>query len=75
MRFWRRHGDTVRTLAIALAIAAGLFVLGTPLCIWLSGSVDSCERMTCELLAMTRPLADLSYCEAWFDLFRPEAPQ
>ena len=46
-----------------------IVLLVTPLCIWLA-SADSCERMFCELLIMNRPMSDVSYCEAWFDLFR-----
>lgn len=61
--------ETAKTLALAAAVALTAFVVATPLCIWIA-DVRSCERMTCEILVMSRPHADVSYCEAWFDLFR-----
>ena len=61
--------ETLKVLAIGLSVVAVLIVTTTPLCVWLHG-VDNCERMFCELMIMRRPLADVSYCEWWFDLFR-----
>ena len=60
---------TIKTLALAALVGGGVAITATPICVWIS-DVDNCEAMMCEILAMRRPLADLSYCEAWFDLFR-----
>ena len=61
--------ETIQALALGVGLFALFMSVATPLCIWLA-SADSCERMVCELLVMRRPMADVSYCEAWFDLFR-----
>ena len=61
--------ETLQALAIGLGMLAVLVVAGTPLCIWVA-SVDRCERMTCELMVMNRPMSDPTLCEAWFALFR-----
>lgn len=61
--------ETIKALAIGLSLLAVVILAATPACVWLHG-VDNCERMFCELLIMRRPLADVSYCEWWFDLFR-----
>ena len=61
--------DTVKTLALAVVIGLATLVAGSLLCVWVSDA-DTCEAMICELLVMRRPLADVSYCEAWFDLLR-----
>ena len=61
--------ETVQAFALGVGLLALFVSVATPLCIWLA-SADSCERMACELLVMRRPMADVSYCEAWFDLFR-----
>jgi hypothetical protein len=61
--------ETVKAFAFGVGLLALFVGAATPLCIWLA-SADSCERMVCELLVMRRPMADVSYCEAWFDLFR-----
>ncbi len=67
---WKAHKSTVVTLVMALACFLVLFAAATPVCIWVTGSVSSCERMVCELLHMRRPHTDAAACEAWFDLFR-----
>jgi hypothetical protein len=61
--------DTAKTLALAALVGLTTLVAGSLVCIWVSDA-DNCEQMICELLVMRRPLADVSYCEAWFDLFR-----
>ena len=61
--------ETVKTVALAAGLGVTMFMVATPLCIWIA-DVRSCERMTCEILVMSRPHADVSYCTAWFDLFR-----
>ena len=61
--------ETFQAAALGLGLLALFVAVATPLCIWIA-SADSCERMVCELLVMRRPMADVSYCEAWFDLFR-----
>ena len=61
--------EPVQALAAGFGLLAVFVLLATPLCIWVA-SVDSCERMACEVLIMSRPMSDVSYCEAWFDLFR-----
>jgi len=60
---------TIKTLALAAMVVGVVAITATPICVWIS-DVDTCEAMTCEILAMRRPLADQSYCEAWFDLYR-----
>lgn len=72
-RFWARHKATLAALAATAAALALLFVLWTPLCLWTTGSVSECRRMTCELIAMRRPHGDHGWCEAWFELFRDGA--
>jgi hypothetical protein len=67
---WRAYKRTAVTLAVAIACFLALFAAATPVCIWVSGSVDSCERMMCEILHMKRPHTDAATCQAWFDLFR-----
>ncbi len=62
-------GSALIPFVIGLSLLAIFIALTTPLCVWLHG-VDNCERMFCEILIMRRPLADVSYCEWWFDLFR-----
>ena len=71
--FWARHKTTIIALAAASVALAVLFVLWTPVCLWTTGSVSECRRMTCELIAMRRPHADHGWCESWFERFR-EAP-
>ena len=61
--------ETAKTLALAALVGLATLVAGSLVCVWVSDA-DNCERMICELLAMRRPLADVSYCEVWFDLFR-----
>ncbi len=61
--------ETFQALAIGMGLLALFVAAGTPLCIWVA-SVDTCERMTCELMVMNRPLSDPALCEAWFALFR-----
>ena len=61
--------ETIQALAVGIALLVLFVLAATPLCIWIL-SADSCERMTCEILIMRRPMSDVSYCEAWFDLFR-----
>ena len=61
--------ETIKTLVLAVVVSVTVFVVATPVCVLILG-VDSCERMTCEILVMRRPLSDMSYCETWFDLFR-----
>jgi hypothetical protein len=61
--------DTAKTLALAALVGLATLVTGSLVCVWVSDA-DNCEQMICELLVMRRPLADVSYCEAWFDLFR-----
>ncbi len=61
--------DTAYALALGSGLCVLLILVATPICIWIA-SVDSCERMMCEILIMRRPHADVSYCEDWFDLFR-----
>lgn len=73
-RFWVRHKTTVVALAAAAAALGLAFVLWTPLCLWTTGSVSECRRMTCELIAMRRPMGDHGWCEAWFERFRDEGP-
>ena len=65
----KENKETARTLAIGLSLLAVFIALTMPLCVWVQG-VDNCERMVCEILIMRRPLADVSYCEWWFDRFR-----
>lgn len=64
-----RPKETIQALAICVGILALGVLVATPLCIRIA-SVDGCERMACEILVMNRPLSDVSYCEAWFDLYR-----
>ena len=61
--------DTAYAFVLGIGLLALFILVATPLCIWFA-SVDGCERMTCEILIMRRPLADVSYCEWWFGLFR-----
>lgn len=61
--------ETAKTLALAVLVGLATLVAGSLVCVWVSDA-DNCEQMICELLVMRRPLADVSYCEAWFDLFR-----
>ncbi len=61
--------STLKTLALAVLVGLATLIVGSLLCVWISDA-DNCEAMICELLVMRRPLADVSYCEAWFDLFR-----
>ncbi len=72
--FWTRHRTTIVALAAAFVVLAVLFVLWTPVCLWTTGSVSECRRMTCELIAMRRPHADHGWCEAWFERFREGSP-
>lgn len=67
--FTSENKETAKALAFGLGLLAVFIVATTPVCVWLHG-VDNCERMFCELLIMRRPMADVSYCEWWFDLFR-----
>ena len=60
---------TLKTLALAVLVGLATLVVGSLLCVWISDA-DNCEAMVCELLVMRRPLADVSYCQAWFDLLR-----
>ena len=60
---------TISILLGVLVVLAALFMAATPVCIWVD-SVEDCERLFCELLVMRRPHADVSYCEAWFDLWK-----
>ena len=62
--------DTAQTLLLAVVISLTVFVIATPLCIWILGSANSCSMMMCEIMIMRRPMAEPTYCEAWFDLFR-----
>jgi len=62
--------DTAQTLALAVCVSVVAFLVATPICLWILGSANSCKRMMCEILIMKRPMSDVSYCEAWFDLFR-----
>jgi len=71
-RFWTHHKTTVIALAGTAAALALLFLLWTPVCLWTTGSVTECRRMTCELIAMRRPHGDHGWCEAWFERFRDE---
>ncbi|HSF93587.1 MAG TPA: hypothetical protein VLA52_01060 [Thermohalobaculum sp.] len=64
-----KPGDTLRTLALAVAVCSVFVVVATPLCIVIGG-VDGCEAFACEVMAMRRPMADYSWCEAFFDFFR-----
>ena len=73
-RFWARHQTTVVAFAAATAALALAFVLWTPLCLWTTGSVTECRRMTCELIAMRRPHGDHGWSEAWFERFRDAPP-
>jgi len=57
----------------SLAALAVAFLLWTPVCLWTTGSVSECRRMTCELVAIRRPHGDHGWCEAWFERFR-DAP-
>lgn len=61
--------ETLKTLALAAAVGLVAALAGTPLCILIL-SVDGCQSMACELFAMRRPMADLGWCEDFFDLFR-----
>jgi len=61
--------ETIRTLLLAVAVTAVFVIVATPICIAIGG-VDGCEAFACELLSMRRPHADISWCEAWFDLFQ-----
>jgi hypothetical protein len=61
--------ETAKTLALAALVGLTTLVVGSLVCVWVSDA-DNCEQMICELLVMRRPLSDVSYCEAWFDLFR-----
>ncbi len=44
--FWARHKTTLVAFAAASVALAVLFVLWTPVCLWTTGSVSECRRMT-----------------------------